>query len=152
MKGQKKPTALHVLHGTERVDRKPTNEPKPSIDAEYKPTFKLNKDCMEVWDFLLDSTVTLGLLTHNDVHSFTQYCHATGMYKKLTEKIGDDHVLLNENSGVYYTNPMLTAAFNYLKVSTDLGAKFGMTPVARTRIAVQPLEKKGTFQNLKKTS
>jgi P27 family predicted phage terminase small subunit len=152
MRGQKKPTALHVLHGTDRPEVRGLNEPKPAIDAEYKPTFKLNKDCMEVWNFLIDSTITLGLLTHNDVHSFTQYCHATGMYKKITEQIGEDHVLVNENSGVHYTNPLCGVAFNYLKISTDLGSKFGMTPVARTRIAVQPLEKKGTFQNLKKTS
>ncbi len=137
MSNPRKPTALKVLHGTERLDRASKNEPKPSGSA-MAPDF-LNAEAREEWDRLADGLGTIGLLTAADRAIFAGYCQAWSDYRYLTVQLNDMASWVWESEkGYRQAVPELAMRREAWDRFVKAGSRLGLDPSSRSGLHVAP--------------
>ena len=135
----KKPRALALLHGDDKVHANRINrrEPTPSGrgDSITKPA--MSPAASAEWDRIAPDMIRVGVLTEWDVGLFTEWCESlilcrAARVRAAQELTGAIVVLPGQAS------PM-TAYQRALTNSMALASRFGLTPSDRTRL-MTPLE------------
>jgi len=132
-----KPTALRLIHGsTLPLNR---NEPKPGCGIR-RPTW-LTGEGRRIWDRLVPLLKPLGLATVIDANPLARYCDGLAKWikaKAFLDEHGDTYVVRDETGTIKYIAqfPQVSIYRNLSLHLTRLEQEFGLTPSARTRIAV----------------
>ncbi len=138
---RKKPLETKQLEGDIHKERWNLNAPKPQKVAPSCPKH-LSRESKAEWRRLVKELEPLGLLTKLDRGTLAAYCQAWGRWVKAENKLAEIErlsptgmgYLFKTTNGNLIINPMLSVANKALDQMHKLGADFGMSPVARTRI------------------
>jgi P27 family predicted phage terminase small subunit len=151
------PTALKLVRGN--PGRRPIRaEPQPPVPAEMpKPPAYLTATAKKQWRQLGPELHRLGLLTVIDITTFAALCQAYGDWVEARAAIADmaaadpiSHGLTVKGStGSLVQNPVVAIAERAAQDMVKYGAKFGLSPTDRTRLAAGPtVEKPSKFGDL----
>ncbi len=134
-----KPTALKVLQGTDRPDRRAKKEPKPRRGADC-PAW-LDKEAKAEWHRIAPELHRLGLLTVVDRSSLAAYCDAYSKWRKLVAAINRKRSMFMKvgKSGYRQEIPEVSLAKKYRDDMLKFAREFGFTPAARSRVESSPL-------------
>jgi P27 family predicted phage terminase small subunit len=147
MAGQRKPTQLKVIAGTDKKHGGNKQEPDPTYLYDLTPPDWLKSSAKAVWEEMAPMAAKAKLLTEVDVQTFAMGCVALAEYRKASDRVDADGAIkikkaIDEEGRVVeageYLNPWAGAQSMYFKQAMAAFTQFGMTPQARTRIAVQP--------------
>lgn len=144
---KKKPTALRVYEGNPGKRPLPENEPQPEGVA-VKPA-GLGEIASQTWDEQAAILGPLNLLTPADQKAFMAYCHAWEDYciaRADVEKHGAYCVDQQGKSILSAPYRRMLAAFERFR---RLQSEFGMTPAARTGLAVSANAGKDNLDDFK---
>ena len=136
MRGRKpKPTKLKLLEGNPGKRLINGREPqppgsRPTCPAHLSPTAKAE------WKRLATDLNTIGLLTRVDRAALAAYCQAYGRWVEAEKKLAETPVLLKTPAGYVQVSPWMTIANKQLELMAKFMAELGMTPSARSRLAV----------------
>lgn len=141
-----KPTALKLVAGNPGKRALNKQEPDPTYLVDLTAPPWLSPAAKAVWDEMAPAAARNKLLTEVDVQAFAMGCVAIAQYQHATAKVGADSVkskvvLDDEGKPVHageHLNPWAMVQSMTFKQAMFVFDKFGMTPQARTRIAVQP--------------
>ena len=135
----RKPTQLHILHGTYRKDRNHPDEPKPDI-ASIEPPEDLDNglgkpgEAVKFWKTNAHLLISVRVLTQLDLAAFAMLANQWALIIKAQEELTKGIIFKSPDSGY----PMLSPWWSILKRTQDAFSRglieFGMTPAARSRI------------------
>jgi len=145
-----KPTALKVLEGN--PGNRPLNEKEPEPDKgmpEAPP--ELDPLALEEWNRRGPGLVAMGVLTTIDTAVFAAYCqayadwrHARESLRALKATLPPGNVsgafLSKTGQGGLKKSPLVTVANECAFAMIRFAAELGMTPSARARLEVIPVE------------
>ena len=150
MPGRKpKPTKLKVLEGN--PGKRPLNnkEPVPDSDLPSSPPH-LDDVGRQEWDRVASELKELGILTGIDMAVFAAYCHSYSVWVDATIKIQKSGTIIKAPSGYPVQNPLVSVARNAQNQMLKALVELGMTPSSRSRITIEPKEKKNAILDRKK--
>jgi P27 family predicted phage terminase small subunit len=136
----RKPTALHVLAGTDRPDRANPNEPQPAIlsGTVRSPTWLKNPRARRAWRQLAADLTAQRLLTVLDPTSLGLLCDAFADYldaRDVIEREGAYYDSTTEGGGTITRRHPAVEDRKDAWVRTDrMLGRFGMNPVERSRV------------------
>jgi P27 family predicted phage terminase small subunit len=133
----RKPTALKVVGGTDRADRRNENEPEPALLQDLTPPAHLSPRSAAVWGQLAPMLRKMQVLTEADVISLEMLCDAVGDYRHSRAQLGDDFVATSSKGSEVLSQWLVAQQMNSKRAEAFMG-KFGMDPAARTRLMVNP--------------
>ena len=131
------PTSLKLVNGTNRADRANGNEPEPQLLADLTPPAHLAPRSAKVWAELAPMLRRIQLLTEADTVAFEMLCDAVADYRFARETRGD-HMVTFSHKGSQMLDQWLVAQQACGKRAETLMGRFGMDPVSRSRVMVQP--------------
>lgn len=134
----RKPTALKLVDGTVRADRENGNEPEPMLLNDLEPPAHLDPRAAAVWNELAPMLRRLQVLTEADVIAFEMLCDAVADYRYARIVRGDEFVTRSPKTGSEMLSQWLLAGSVAGKRAETFMSKFGLDPVSRSRIMVQP--------------
>lgn len=134
-----KPTAIKVLEGNPGKRPLNKNEPKPEKKAPKCPTW-LETEAKKEWRRMSKTLEAIGVLTQVDASAFAGYCQAYARWKEAEEFLSKHGTIFKTPSGYIQQVPQVSIAQTYLKIMKDFCSEFGLTPAARSRIAVSTTE------------
>lgn len=132
-----KPSAKKRMEGTDRADRRNGNEPEPDLLADISPPSHLAPECAAVWRQVAPLLRRIGVLTVVDVIALEMLCDAVADYRKTRALRGDDFVVASAK-GNDMLNQLHVAMAMSSKRAESFMARFGMDPVSRSRLMVDP--------------
>jgi len=150
-----KPTALKVIQGNAGKRALNKQEPDPDYLQDLTAPQWLPVEAAEVWDEVAPHLARAKLLTQVDVQALAMGCIALAQYRLAVHKVGEQPIkgkplidketgepVLDENDRPVmageHINPWAMVQSMTFKQAMAVLERFGMTPAARTRIAVQP--------------
>ena len=136
MRGRKPtPTALKLLRGNPGKRSLPEDEPHPDPDIPEPPD-NLSRDARIEWERVTPILYDLGLLTTIDRAALVGYCVAWGRWMEAEDELRKYGAVVKAPSGYPVQSPFLAVANRAMKQVKEFAAEFGMSPSARTRVAV----------------
>lgn len=143
-----KPTALKVVEGNAGKRAINKQEPDPDYLQDLSAPDWLTRvpGAVQVWDELAPKLRSAKLLTEIDVQALSQLAVSLAHFRLAATKTGENlvkHKLVENDEGETveageHINPWLLVQSMSFKQSNALMAQFGMTPAARTRVAINP--------------
>lgn len=137
MRGRKpKPTRLKVIEGN--LGKRPINGREP-IPPSSRPTCPshLSATAKSEWKRLAEQLNRIGLLTQIDRTVLATYCQAYGRWVEAERKLATSPPLLKTPAGYVQVSPWITISNKQVELMTRLMAELGLSPSARSRLAVQ---------------
>jgi P27 family predicted phage terminase small subunit len=139
-----KPTALKVIAGTDRADRRNPNEPKLAPEIPQPPTF-LTAEARAEWAVVCRDLYNAGVLAKTDRAALAAYCQAFGRWQQAEEALAcmaardavTHGLMIKTTNGNAVQNPLVGAANKAMADMVRYAAEFGMTPSARSRIRAE---------------
>lgn len=141
-----KPSHLKVVTGNpgKRAMNKQEPDPPPLVDLSA-PAW-LAPAAREVWDEVAPQLHAAKLLTGADVQLLAMGCVSIAQYRQAVRRAGDDLVkskIVQSDDGDpvavgEHINPWTFVQSMSFKQAMAVFREFGMSPAARTRIAIQP--------------
>lgn len=140
MAGRKpKPTAVKELEGNPGKRKLNAKEPKPEPGAPKCPSW-LHPDAKKEWKRIAKNLEHLGILTEVDVNAFAAYCQSYARWKEAQEHISKEGSTFETASGYRQQSPWVGIANTNHRLMLSAAAEFGLTPSARSRIALAEQE------------
>jgi len=136
MANPRKPTALKLVEGNKGKRAISQNEPDPEYLNDLTAPDWLPQDAAVVWNDIVPHLRAARVLTKIDVQPLAAGCVAFAKYKLATRMLGDDLVI--QGLKAEYVNQWMVAQSMSFKQAMSVFQQFGMSPAARTRIAVNP--------------
>lgn len=141
-----KPTALKVIEGNRGKRATNKQEPDPTYLSDLSAPAWLPHAAKEVWNEVAPSLAAAKLLTEVDVHALAQGCVAIAQYRFSVKRAGEDLVKakheVDDDGKVFsvgeHINPWMLVQSMTFKQAMAVFQQFGMSPAARTRIAINP--------------
>lgn len=137
MSRPKKPTALKLVAGTDRADRRNGAEPEPQLLDCLEPPAHLSERSAAVWRELAAMLRRNQVLTEMDVVAFELLCDAVADYRLARAERGDKFVT-HSHKGSQMLDQLLVAQQNCGKRAEVLMSRFGMDPASRSKVMVNP--------------
>ena len=137
MSRPRKPSSLHLVQGTARADRRNDSEPEPMLLNDLAPPKHLSERSAAVWTEVAPMLRRLQVLTEADVISLEMLCDAVADYRLAREECGDEFVAWS-HKGSQMLNQWLVAKMAASKRAEAFMSRFGMDPVSRSRVMVNP--------------
>jgi len=137
MSGRRKPTALKVVGGTDRADRRNGNEPEPALLADLTPPAHLAERSAAVWMQLAPMLRRMQVLTEADVVALEMMCDSIADYRYAREQLGDDFITHSAKGSEMLSQWLVAKQMSSKRAEAFMG-KFGMDPAARSRVMVNP--------------
>lgn len=146
MAGRPKPTALKLVQGNPGKRALNQHEPDPEYLDDLTAPAHLSTAAAKVWDEMAPSLRKARLLTQVDVFALECMCNSLAQYRVAVANLGDDlvkskHAEDEEGNAVQvgeHVNPWLIVQSMSFKQAMAMFQQFGMSPAARTRVAVNP--------------
>jgi len=138
------PFVLRALRGNPgKRPTKPEPQPEQTIDVPEPPGFIAGYAADEWWR-TAPELHRLGLLTRMDISALAAYCHAFGQWQMAAEALATmqandpimNGMIIKTKFGDAAMNPLVSIARKHAGDVIRYSAEFGLTPVARTRLAV----------------
>lgn len=145
-----RPTALKLIDGNPGKRRMNEDEPRPEPGDMPEPPEHLSDEALEEWERMAGVLHNLGLLYDVDRAALAAYCQVYGRWVQAEKALAVDakndpsrHGLVSKTSnGNLVQNPLVGTANKAAQDLMKYAAEFGMTPSARTRLSVNPGDKK----------
>lgn len=137
MRGRKpKPTRMKLIEGN--LGKRPINGREPQLPA-ARPTCPshLSATAKTEWKRLATLLHKVGLLTQIDRTVLATYCQAYGRWVEAERKLATSPPLLKTPAGYVQVSPWITISNKQVELMTRLMAELGLSPSARSRLAVQ---------------
>ena len=143
----RKPTGLHIVHGTFRKDRANQDEPKPELISEVpRPPSHLNAAAKRKWKELAPVLVNSKLLSVLDLTALEMLCDSYGVFREAHDAIFHPvhprtgkrfrrtlgQYLAGQNS---QTTPELSAMNKARDAYKAFMTEFGLSPATRTKVS-----------------
>jgi P27 family predicted phage terminase small subunit len=153
------PAYLRLLKGNPGK-RAVKQEPQPGVLAELpQPPAFLSEDAREEWRRIIEQMVRLRLVTGVDTTLFACYCQSFAHWKAAVEALNrmserdpvTGGLLIKDQRGDARVNPMTRVVRGAAETMMHLASQFGLTPIARARIAsagFEPAPGGGKFDGL----
>ena len=150
------PTKLKLLRGNPGK-REVYPEPEPLVpDLLPAPPEFLSDYAMQEWRRMVVELYRLQLLTMADLHPLAAYCQAYGRWrtaeetlKRMAENDPVTHALIVKGYAKNpIQNPIVKIADRAAADMVRYASEFGLTPVARTRLAAAPEATTSKFTGL----
>ena len=141
-----KPTKLKVIEGNKGKRATNANEIDPAFLNDLTAPDWLPADAKLVWDEIAPQLRKNRVLTIMDVHALEQGCVAIAAYREATSQMNGEFTVNNGKS----LNQLMIAQSMAFKQAQAVMQQFGMTPVARSKVMVDP--QGDLFGNDKKTA
>jgi P27 family predicted phage terminase small subunit len=129
-----KPTQLKVIEGNKGKRANNTNEIQPAFLNDLAAPDWLPANAKLVWDELAPELRKNRVLTVMDVHALEQGCVAIANWREITLELNGDYTV---NSGKSL-NQLMIAQSMMFKQAQSVMQQFGMTPVARSKVMIDP--------------
>lgn len=133
----RKPSALKVVGGTDRADRRNGAEPEPRLLSDLTPPAHMADRSASVWNELAPMLRRLQVLTEADVIALEMLCDAVADYRLARAELGDDFVATSAKGSEMISQWLVAKQMSSKRAEAFLG-KFGMDPVARSRVMINP--------------
>lgn len=157
-----KPTQMKVIEGNPGKRPLPQHEPKPTIKAPSCPKH-LDKEAKAEWRRISKELLQLGLLTAIDRSGLAAYCQCWSRWVYAEEQLAglrepkpiviDDEIIgvidgwtFRTDKGYEAATPWISIASKALAEMRQYITEFGLSPAARTRIQVKPVEQVDTYE------
>jgi P27 family predicted phage terminase small subunit len=137
------PFPLKVLRGNPgKRPMRPEPQPEIAADVPEPPAFITGYGADEWWR-TAPELHRLRLLTRIDVPALAAYCHAYGQWRMAAESLAKmqandpvmNGMIIKTKYGDAAMNPLVSIARKHAGDVIRYAAEFGLTPVARTRLA-----------------
>lgn len=139
----RKPTALKLVAGTERADRRNGAEPEPELLNDLAPPSHLSDRSAAVWRDVAPMLRRLQVLTVADVIALEMLCDAVADYRLARSELGDDFVSMSAKGSEMISQWLVAKQMSSKRAEAFMG-KFGMDPASRSRVMVSP--QRGLFE------
>lgn len=122
--------------------RGPKHKPKPgaltrgALNALPRCPSHLNAVARKEWRRLATPLHNAGILTLADRAALAAYCQSYARWVEAEEKLGSSPPLLKTPSGYVQQSPWLSVANKQLELMGRYMSELGLTPSARTRLAL----------------
>lgn len=141
-----KPAHLRLIEGNPRQKPIP-NEPKPTAGELPAPPEFLSKDAKEEWHRVSLELYRLGLLTQVDIGPLAAYCQSYGRWMQAERAIAKmaekdqltGGLMIKTTNGNAIQNPLVGTAHKAASDMVRYASEFGLTPAARARLSVGPV-------------
>lgn len=137
MSRPRKPTALKLVEGTDRADRRNGNEPEPMLLNDLTPPAHLAPRSAEVWKQIAPMLRRLQVLTEADVIALEMLCDSVADYRLARAELGDDFVRHTDKGGQMVSQWLVAKQMSSKRAEAFM-SKFGMDPVSRSKVMVDP--------------
>ncbi len=144
MRGAKpKSNILHLVNGNPSKRSRKGVEPKiPAVELEkIQPPAYLNKRSGDLWREYLPLLHQAGVATRVDLVHFGSWCTEVARYEKACVRIAKRGETIVGSRGTRIKNPWLRVAHDALEKMIKIGAEFGLMPLSRSRLRIEPPEK-----------
>jgi len=98
----------------------------------------LSPPALDEWRRLVPILVGMGVLTLADGNALAMYCEAFALYVAAAREVAASGVLVDSYRGGVAKNPAIQVARDAADQCARWGAKLGLSPVDRARLAVAP--------------
>jgi P27 family predicted phage terminase small subunit len=131
------PTPLHIRLLKGNPGRRPLRpEPQPEVEAKVpEPPSFLTGYARAEWDYVAPHLHRLNLLTTLDISMLAVYCTAYSRWRQATEALATGAMTVPTTEGNLRIHPLVRIAREAGADMLRLAGEFGMTPVARSRLA-----------------
>lgn len=141
-----KPTALKLVTGNPGKRALNKQEPDPTYLNDLTPPPWLDAAAAQVWNEVAPKLRAAKVLTEVDVQILAMGCVSIAQYRQAVKRTGADlvksKIVEGEDGQPIETgeqiNPWYIVQSMSFKQATAVFREFGMSPAARTRIAIQP--------------
>jgi P27 family predicted phage terminase small subunit len=148
MRGRRpKPTSLKRLEGNPGKRALNDSEPRPRIVLP-RPPAHLSDEEKEKWKSIVRELHPLGLVTVLDLDQLSIYCVLWMRWVKAERMVREKGEIIKTAAGNIIQNPYLSIANRTLDQLNKLGAEFGMTPSARSRVKAEPPDAEHELEQL----
>lgn len=140
----RKPSALHIIEGTDRNDRMNQAEPIPTISVGEKPPKWLSLESRRVWRWLAPRLIAMRVLTDADRDAFGLGCDAMADYLAHRATILDHgstyETTTMQHDTMIRPRPEVAMMADAWRRAERIFNAFGMTPSARSKVKAQAEE------------
>jgi P27 family predicted phage terminase small subunit len=133
----RKPTALKLVEGNPGKRAVNGQEPEPMLLVDLEPPAHLQPRSAAVWREVAPMLRRLQVLTEADVIALELLCDSVADYRHARETCGDDFVTTSAK-GSQMLDQWFVAKLSASKRAEGLMGRFGMDPVSRSRVMVNP--------------
>ena len=141
-----KPTALKLVTGNPGKRALNKQEPDPDYLCDLTPPAWLDAGAADVWNDIAPKLRAAKVLTEIDVQLLAMGCISIAQYRQAVKRTGESLVkakIIESEDGKAIEsgeqiNPWFIVQSMSFKQASAVFKEFGMSPAARTRIAVQP--------------
>lgn len=133
-----KPTALKLVTGNPGKRALNRNEPEPDRLLDLSPPAHLSDRASAVWRELAPLLGKAQILTVIDVVALEMLCDFVSDYRHARSECGLEFVQRNARTGSEMLSQWFVAKSMASKRAEAFLAKFGMDPVSRSRVMVDP--------------
>lgn len=143
-----KPTSLKVLHGNPGKRKINRNEPQPVVsDDTPKPPRYLGRYAKTEWRRVVPELHRLGLLSVVDRAALEAYCEAYHDWREAKLALDEEGRTYKTDTGYIRPRPEIKFAAEAVKTMKAFMGEFGLTPSARSRIAMPESEEVDPFED-----
>lgn len=134
-----KPSALRLVEGNRGKRGLNKQEPDPEYLNDLSAPDWLPDDAKKVWDEVVPHLRAARMLSTVDVPMLAMGCCSISEYRQAA-RLADKRLLVKgqNDTGFPTINPALIVKSMAFKQAMAVFQQFGMSPAARTRIAIQP--------------
>lgn len=131
-----KPTQQKLLAGNPGKRALNQNEPSYGSLTNVDPPAWLDTTATELWSYLAPKLIKSNVLTEVDFHNLEIFCVAYARWRTAEEAITKHGIMTTDSNGNFKKNPACTVANESLKQVDSYGAKLGLDPASRGRLAI----------------
>lgn len=137
MSRPRKPSALKLVQGTSRAGRENGAEPEPMLLNNLEPPAHLQPRSAAVWCEIAPMLRRIQVLTEADVIALELLCDAVADYRYARQVAGERFVTTSEK-GNEMLSQWFVAKLSSAKRAEAMMTRFGMDPVSRSRVMINP--------------
>lgn len=103
----------------------------------------LGKIAKDEFNYIVDETQDIELLTNLDVHNLALYCNVYEQYIKMTKRINKDGIMVEANKSseaVVTSHPLFIRQHQLMDQLRKLQGDLGLNPSARAKMALAKAE------------
>jgi P27 family predicted phage terminase small subunit len=140
-----KPTALHILEGTQRGPVK--REPSAPVGVPPMPErLKVDEVAVEKWHELAGILTRMGVLTTGDGEALATLCEVHSAEQSCLLQLRAGGAVMHTDLGGVKPNPAGPMYRSLVAMKASLLSEFGLTPSSRTKLATQVEVKKDELE------